>query len=331
MTFTIHDVAKRAGVSISTVSRVLNNNAGVKDSKTAAVLEAIDYYKYEPNQFGRGLVKQTSRTIGVYFSDFTGLNNTYMLELLQGIAQVISENDYYLLLVTKKPNTVVPNYYDFLRRKKVDGLIVANNKGPLEDFVKLLNEGYPIAYYGDRIADGGFNVNAQYSEYMYQAIKKLCDAGHRNILTYIYKNSLKDFSVSVERIKKEYADVTIHVNCDVGNSSQINREQMLKDIDFYLSQKKCTAFCIWGIENTHAIMSIFNSLGINMPNDVSLITIEHKKDDFIFTHIDTYTIPVYDMGYHAADMLLKHLNGIETEKTYLVPYFYTERGSIKQI
>lgn len=183
MNYTIHDVAKRAGVSISTVSRVLNSNAGVKDSKMAAVLESIEYYKYEPNQFGRGLVKQTSRTVGVYFSDFTGLNNTYTLELLQGITQLITENDYNLLLITQKPNSALPNYYDFLKRKKVDGLIA----------------------------------------------------------------------------------------------------------------------------------------------------IEHKQDDFIYPYINTFTIPVYDMGYHAADMLLKHLNGINTEKTYMVPYYYTDRGSIKQI
>ena len=331
MNFTIHDVAKRAGVSISTVSRVLNNNAGVKDAKTAAVLEAIDYYKYEPNQFGRGLVKQTSNTIGLYFSDFAGLNNTYTIELLQGITQAITENDYNLLLITQKPKTVVPIYYDFIKRKKMDGLIVANNKGPIEDFVKLLNEGYPVAYYGDRVADGGFNINAQYSEYMYKAIKKLCMAGHRNILTYIYKNSLQDFSVSAQRIKEEYTDVAIHVNCDVGKSAQINREQIMNDIDLYIGQKKCTAICVWGIENTHTILNIFSSHGINVPNDVSLIAIEHKKDDFIYPFISTFTVPSFEMGFHAADMLLKHLNGIETEKTYLVPYFFTDRGSIKQI
>ena len=56
MNASIHDVAKRAGVSISTVSRVINNSAGVKDSKVAAVREALEYYDYQPSQFGRGLV-----------------------------------------------------------------------------------------------------------------------------------------------------------------------------------------------------------------------------------------------------------------------------------
>ena len=66
MTASIYDVAKRAGVSISTVSRILNNSANVSDKKVQAVKEAMEYYQYEPNQFGRGLVKQRSNMIGVY-------------------------------------------------------------------------------------------------------------------------------------------------------------------------------------------------------------------------------------------------------------------------
>ena len=54
MNASIHDVAKRAGVSIATVSRVVNNSAGVKESKVAAVKEALEYYDYQPSQFGRG-------------------------------------------------------------------------------------------------------------------------------------------------------------------------------------------------------------------------------------------------------------------------------------
>ena len=56
MTASIYDVAKRAGVSISTVSRILNNSANVSDKKVQAVKEAMEYYQYEPNQFGSCLL-----------------------------------------------------------------------------------------------------------------------------------------------------------------------------------------------------------------------------------------------------------------------------------
>ena len=68
MTASIYDVAKRAGVSISTVSRIMNGSANVSEVKKAAVQEAMEFYQYEPNQFARGLVKQRSNLIGIYFS-----------------------------------------------------------------------------------------------------------------------------------------------------------------------------------------------------------------------------------------------------------------------
>ena len=81
MGVSIHDVAKRAGVSISTVSRVINKSAGVKESKAAAVREALEYFDYQPSQFGRGLVTGNSMIIGVYspFSDGSMFENGYLL------------------------------------------------------------------------------------------------------------------------------------------------------------------------------------------------------------------------------------------------------------
>ncbi len=103
MNASIHDVAKRAGVSIATVSRVVNNSAGVKESKVAAVKEALEYYDYQPSQFGRGLVTGTSKMIGVY-SPLAGgsmFESGYMLECLRGIDNIIRESSYSLLLMNE--------------------------------------------------------------------------------------------------------------------------------------------------------------------------------------------------------------------------------------
>ena len=96
MTASIYDVAKRAGVSISTVSRILNNSANVSDKKVQAVKEAMEYYQYEPNQFGRGLVKQRSNMIGVYTPFHSGsvFESSYTLELLKGIERVLTRHNY---------------------------------------------------------------------------------------------------------------------------------------------------------------------------------------------------------------------------------------------
>ena len=86
-------LAKRAGVSISNRFQSCEQFCGVKESKVAAVKEALEYYDYQPSQFGRGLVTGTSKMIGVY-SPLAGgsmFESGYMLECLRGIDNIIRE------------------------------------------------------------------------------------------------------------------------------------------------------------------------------------------------------------------------------------------------
>ena len=99
MTASIYDVARRAGVSISTVSRIMNGSANVSEVKKAAVQEAMEFYQYEPNQFARGLVKQRSNLIGIYFpmASASMFESSYNLELLKGIEKVLTYQNYNMV------------------------------------------------------------------------------------------------------------------------------------------------------------------------------------------------------------------------------------------
>ena len=104
MAGSIRDVAKRAGVSVSTVSRILNQSAGVSSKKTAAVREAMEYYHYVPSQFGRSLAKQQSWMIGVYYpytAQGSLFNNSANIEVLRGHDSVIADSRYSILLINE--------------------------------------------------------------------------------------------------------------------------------------------------------------------------------------------------------------------------------------
>ena len=153
MNASIHDVAKRAGVSIATVSRVVNNSAGVKESKVAAVKEALEYYDYQPSQFGRGLVTGTSKMIGVY-SPLA--ESGYMLECLRGIDNIIRESSYSLLLMNEsvsyeKSEKAKPKFIEYVNQKKIDGLIVLTipSDGRLEGALSaIIEDDFPVGYIG---------------------------------------------------------------------------------------------------------------------------------------------------------------------------------------
>ena len=140
MTASIYDVAKRAGVSISTVSRILNNSANVSDKKVQAVQEAMEYYQYEPNQFGRGLVKQRSNMIGVYTPFHSGsvFESSYTLELLKGIERVLTRHNYSMVLISESEeysNRVKgsPRFMEYVRQRRIDGLLLSGLNGKSMD------------------------------------------------------------------------------------------------------------------------------------------------------------------------------------------------------
>src|SRR5688572_23678558 len=93
---TIRDIARHAGVSISTVSRVLNDNASVADDKRQAVLAAIEELDYQPNIFAQGLASGQSRTIGVV-TQF--ISSPYFSTVTRGVMLQLTSSGYSALFV----------------------------------------------------------------------------------------------------------------------------------------------------------------------------------------------------------------------------------------
>ena len=199
MEVSIRDVANRAGVSISTVSRILNNTATVSEKKMLAVKEAMEYYNYEPNQFARGLKKQTSNMIGVYFPGGTDsiFESAYNLELLRGIEKVLAYQNYSMVLISesrefesRKKRT--PKYLEFIRQKRIDGLILSGlTSKSAEDNVdvvwKIMEEGYPVVYIGKRLHKNGLNVYAQFEHYNVKMIVVIKNSVKKQVLLHVYK------------------------------------------------------------------------------------------------------------------------------------------------
>ncbi|MBO6577193.1 MAG: LacI family DNA-binding transcriptional regulator [Rhodothermales bacterium] len=119
---TIYDVAARAKVAISTVSRVLNNSADVSDMTRARVLKAIDELKYRPDRTAKKLAQQRTPTIAVALPTYT---TPFHNELLKGVRMGLKEQEVDLLLCDLGWRAPVKTLSGFLRRGTVDGLLLA--------------------------------------------------------------------------------------------------------------------------------------------------------------------------------------------------------------
>ena len=119
---TIYDVAARARVAISTVSRVLNNSADVSDMTRARVLKAIDELKYRPDRTAKKLAQQRTPTIAVALPTYT---TPFHTELLKGVRTGLKDREMDLLLCDLGWRAPVKTLSGFLRRGTVDGLLLA--------------------------------------------------------------------------------------------------------------------------------------------------------------------------------------------------------------
>lgn len=162
-TVTIKEIAKYCGVSVSTVSRVINNNPSVNPEKRKKIQEAIDQLGFQPNMLARGMVSKETKTFAVVVPDIT---NPYFTSLIYEIEQNCKEQGYSLLLVNtmsagqwKDSNSCLYEIENFkrLREKQVDGIIVLGgeiDKMTVDqryiDTLNQLNKQIPILIIGQK-------------------------------------------------------------------------------------------------------------------------------------------------------------------------------------
>ena len=327
MNASIHDVAKRAGVSISTVSRVINNSAGVKDSKAAAVREALEYYDYQPSQFGRGLVTGSSKMIGVYSPLANGsmFENGYLLESLL----LINEAAGY-----EENRKAKPKFIDYVSQKRIDGLIVLTipSDGRLEGSLSaIIEEDFPVGYIGKRFSEKGMNVYASYEEYILDGIRRLYEKGHRRIAFLPLKSRSNTNLKLKSKAETKFTGLKINITDTVYN---IDADFLRDILKYMIEEAHVTAMICEDLGLLVKVQSILSSMGKQLGEDISVICVEHVKGKGakMLPKIDCYYVPSLELGETIATELLNQLSGkknTDLSKKYMPEYM--DRGSVREI
>ncbi|MFC9847718.1 LacI family DNA-binding transcriptional regulator [Streptomyces sp. NPDC060223] len=147
---TMVDVAQRAGVSIATVSHVLNDTRPVRPATRQAVLDAMDALGYTPNGLARSLVTSRTRSVGLAVS---AISNPYFTEILQGVEAGALEHGYGLLIADPHDDPVHERkVVQLLHERRVDGMIIAPSADPGELLGYLAKHDVPTVFL-DRLVD----------------------------------------------------------------------------------------------------------------------------------------------------------------------------------
>lgn len=186
---TIYDISKKAGVSIATVSRVLNESDKVRPDTRKKVMDIIEKYEYTPNASARGMGLHSMRTIGLLCADSS---DVFLAKAIYYLQQELQSNGYESLLCCTGYNLDIKrSYLDLIISKKVDAIILVGSNfiGTTEEenqYIKDVSSQVPIM-----LLNAAFDYPNVYStlcdDYssMYEAVRSTLDAGIREII-YLY-------------------------------------------------------------------------------------------------------------------------------------------------
>jgi len=178
MAITIYDVARTAGVGIGTVSRVINNNAAVKETTREKVLKVIAELNYVPDPIARTMITRRTRVLGVLIPFVT---RAFSVEVLRGLVNAISMLDYELVIYNVEDNEKRSKYFNLLpMHRRVEGLIIVSLMPDEEETPNLLKSGLPTVLV-DAYSPFFTSLVVNNLEGAHQAVKSLIQKGHRRI------------------------------------------------------------------------------------------------------------------------------------------------------
>lgn len=181
---TIKDVAKAAGVSITTVSFVLNDRESANVSKETKdrVLAAVQELGYVRQTAGRRLASGLSYTVGLAIGSSQHLLvDAVIPQIIYSINDVCAQRGFRLMIHRVEGAPGTPVYHELVRSKEIDGLIVLNPRRNDPELKSLLDEGFPVVADGFQGHPNGYSVTGDDEEAAYLAVKHLIDLEHRNI------------------------------------------------------------------------------------------------------------------------------------------------------
>jgi len=185
LSITIYDVAQKSGVSISTVSRVLNNNPNVLEETRVKVQKTIAELNFKPNPIARGLVVKHTHLIEVFFS-WSGyqfnLHSAWYVGLLNGVNEVVQEKQFGLLINTIAGVFDPLEVYKKVFRNVVDGVLMVSPYLEEKDVLRLMDNRVPVVLIGYRTEDRTVDfVDSDNRQAVQQAVDHLVKLGHKKI------------------------------------------------------------------------------------------------------------------------------------------------------
>lgn len=308
MTVTIDDVAREASVSISTVSHVINGTRFVAEATKERVLVAIERLGFEPSSVAQSLKRDRSHAIGLLITD---ISNPFFTSIVRGIEDVASRAGYSLILCNTDENPEKElSYLRMLRRKRVDGILLASTGTPQPYMDSLVEANFPIVCI-DRPAPGRpcDAVLVENVAGACAAVEHLIKLGHDRVGVI---SGLAPVGTSSERLEGYRQALRAH---GLPEDPQLIREgnsrldggyrQMLELLD--LPARPTAVFTTNNLMTLGALAAL-QTRGVAVPADLAVVGFDDFEWAIVLRpRLTTVAQPTYEIGETAARLLLERI------------------------
>ncbi|HQH88228.1 MAG: HTH-type transcriptional repressor CytR [Spirochaetes bacterium ADurb.Bin110] len=305
----LKDVGLRAGVSASTVSRVLRDKGNVNEKTKEKVLDAIKTLKYSPNVLAQGLKLGKTNTIALLVPS---IHNEIFPVIARGVENVARKKGFTTILCNTDDDIAIEKeYVAKLKTRYIDGFIVASML-PESDYIRALHEeGFPVVlisrYYEEKI-DAVIIDNYQAA---YDGVSYLIRTGHRKIAIAcgprelsIYKHRYQGYVDALKAAEIPFDPALVLMETAGNNSFYYLMQNLLKkglrpDAVFCTSDPKAII-----------IMRAIRDMRLDIPADISVLGFDNiEMSAFVDPPLSTISQPLYEMGSLGAHKLIDLIGG----------------------
>lgn len=309
---TIVDIAKIAGVSRQTISRVLNNKGEVNEDTRKRILDIINEVGFQPSIQARSMVTKKTNMIALLVPDIT---NPFFSEIVRGIERTIRIHGFNAMLFSTDEGAEREiSCIRLSRHYNVDGIILCSPRLDDLNLSKLIPDIRPLALLNREIEeiDGVFSLIVDAQTGGYDAAKHLLDSGHKEIGIIVgpshalssikrlngYKQALSEYGVEIDD------DLIVHVDTPDTNIHEEAQE---------LINRHVTAILTYNDMAAANVIQTCTDMGLEVPKDISVIGFDGiPLSELLNPRLTTMELPLFNIGETLANALMDIISGKET-------------------
>ncbi len=308
---TIRDVAKKAGVSVATVSAVINQSCKVSEKLTCRVLQATQELNYHPNRLARALSKKRTHLIGCLVPTIV---NPFFPQIVKSVEDIAFQNNFGVFVCNSEGNSGKVDYYQkMLIETQVDGVIIALSwELAREEVIQpFLEAGIPaVGLAGARKLDFIDCVIIDDIQGSYDAVTHLIAYGH-NKIGFIGVQNSESTRLRLLGYQKALETSGLNINqkyLAFGTSfSEVETYSLTKELMGH--NPEITAILAYNDLMALSIMKSLIDTGFDVPGTISVIGFDDSVASYSVPRLSTIAIPKEEMGKIAANILINRIKG----------------------